>query len=224
MAERDGKVLFSRRLNQALDNAGVPPKNFGRQTTVAKMFGVTQKAARKWLEGEGMPATKRIGEIAERLGVYGEWLLSGQGPMNAEVSNVEPVHDVIRRVPLISWIQAGYGVDAVDQLKPGEYEDLLPCPVNCSEQTFALRVRGESMEPEYHEGDIVFVDPMVEPTHRKDVVVRNHVSDEAMLKRLFIEGDRKYLRALNPLYQEPVRLLKEDDRICGIVVFSGRYR
>ncbi len=81
--ERERKQ-FAARLNLALDEFGVPPKGKGRQTVVAKMFDVSQKGARKWLEGEGMPDTTKIPEIARRLGVRADWLLTGQGPMREE--------------------------------------------------------------------------------------------------------------------------------------------
>lgn len=46
---------------------------------VAKMFGVDQKAARKWLEGEGMPKTSRIPGMSRQLKVRAEWMLTGMG-------------------------------------------------------------------------------------------------------------------------------------------------
>ena len=46
---------------------------------------------------------------------------------------------------------------------------------------------------------------------------------DATLKLLF-EGERMCSRALNRDYPEPIRLVTEHDRICGVVVFSGRYR
>lgn len=45
------------------------------------MFRVSQKGARKWLEGEALPRLSRIPQIAGKCGVNGEWLLTGQGPM-----------------------------------------------------------------------------------------------------------------------------------------------
>jgi transcriptional regulator with XRE-family HTH domain len=74
------KSAFSSRLNEALDDAGVPPKFDGRQVAVAKMFGVSQKGARKWLEGEGLPTLEKCIEIATRLNVHVEWLATGRGP------------------------------------------------------------------------------------------------------------------------------------------------
>lgn len=80
MVTHDARHDFAVRFNEALDDAGVPPKNKGRQVAVGAMFGVTQNGARKWLEGESMPNTKRIPEMARQLGVRSEWLLAGEGP------------------------------------------------------------------------------------------------------------------------------------------------
>lgn len=85
------KVEFSKRLNMALDAFGVPPKGKGRQTQTAKIFGVGQKGARKWLEGEGFPSSEKMAEIASRLGVRLDWLASGRGEMySAEFKSDHP--------------------------------------------------------------------------------------------------------------------------------------
>jgi transcriptional regulator with XRE-family HTH domain len=83
MTEKDEARIrreFSERLNEALDDMGVPTKDLGRQTTAARLFGVSQKGVRKWLEGEGLPHTKRISKIANKVNVRQEWLLFGLGP------------------------------------------------------------------------------------------------------------------------------------------------
>lgn len=91
MVTEDERVQFSQRLNLALDRKDVPAKGHGRQGAVGRMFKVTQKGARKWLEGEAIPATWRIAKMAERLGVNGEWLLTGQGPMHREAQQAPPL-------------------------------------------------------------------------------------------------------------------------------------
>lgn len=72
---------FADRLNQLLDEAGFPEKFDGRQVALAKLFDVSQKGARKWLEGEGLPTLERCIVIAEHFRVNTEWLVSGRGPM-----------------------------------------------------------------------------------------------------------------------------------------------
>lgn len=85
---------FSFRLNQALDEAGLPPKHHGRQVEAAKLFGVSQNAVRKWLEGEVIPELDRLPEIVKKINslvprekpVSELWLAFGRGTMRGEPS------------------------------------------------------------------------------------------------------------------------------------------
>ena len=85
----------------------------------------------------------------------------GEGAKNTEpvFYNAEAGPDVRSLRPLISWVQAGEWAEIAGNFALGDAEDLLPCPVRCSPDTFVLRVRGESMEPKFHDGDLIFVDP-----------------------------------------------------------------
>jgi SOS-response transcriptional repressor LexA len=77
------------------------------------------------------------------------------------------------------------------------------------------------MEPKFHDGDLIFIDPQVSPDSGKYVVVLIEDSHEAMFKQLILEGDRQYLKALNPDW--PNRIIEVDSNatICGVVVFKG---
>lgn len=123
-------------------------------------------------------------------------------------------------VPLISWVQAGaWGGDAI---APEDAESWLMCPSPHSKHTFALTVRGVSMEPRYHDGDVIFVDPAVEPQHARNVVVRLAGEQQAMFRHLVVEGDKKFLQALNPDWPGPrLTELGPEDQIKGVVI--GRY-
>lgn len=72
---------FSKRLNNLLNAMDVPPMNLGR----ARWFHnyvkntlkieVSYEATRKWLSGEAIPYTKRIGSIAKGLNSTTEYLI-----------------------------------------------------------------------------------------------------------------------------------------------------
>ncbi len=79
MKQTASKTDFAARLNQLCSEHGLPEKFDGRQVQLAQIFKVSQKGARKWLEGEGMPTLERSIEIARHFGVHTEWLLSGRG-------------------------------------------------------------------------------------------------------------------------------------------------
>ncbi|MGS1071690.1 helix-turn-helix domain-containing protein [Burkholderia glumae] len=80
MVTIDERQAFSDRLNLVLDEEGYPPKGSGRQNRLAKEWDLSQKGVRKWLEGEGVPETTRLVEMAKRYGVSFEWLATGRDP------------------------------------------------------------------------------------------------------------------------------------------------
>ncbi len=80
---------FSERLNTALDDAGVPQKGMGRQSSLVRMLGVSHRVAKKWLEGSEFPPTSKMVKLSTLLNVRSNWLFSGQGLMR---SNGEEVH------------------------------------------------------------------------------------------------------------------------------------
>lgn len=85
---------------------------------------------------------------------------------------------------------------------------------------FVVPIYGDSMEPEYHSGDYVFVKLSVSLSSG-DIGVFELYGD-AYIKQIFIEGDKAYLHSLNPKYDDIIVDADSDFRIIGEVV--GRYR
>lgn len=126
-------------------------------------------------------------------------------------------------VPLISWIRAGQWADVADPYAVGDAEDWKSCPVRHGDRTFALKIKGFSMsnpggKPSFEEGDIIFVDPDREPTHRSLVIVRLDDQNEATFKRLIIDGESKYLEALNPSWPDRIIKVNGNATYCGVVI------
>jgi SOS-response transcriptional repressor LexA len=135
--------------------------------------------------------------------------------------NAEPGPDIRGLYPLISWVQAGAWSEIAGSFQLGTAADLVPCPISCSSETFVLRVRGESMEPKFHEGDLIFVDPNVEAVNNSYVVVRLEDSNEATFKQLLMDGEHTYLKALNPDWPDRIIRIDRQATISGVVVFKG---
>jgi transcriptional regulator with XRE-family HTH domain len=83
------RAAFALRMNELADDIGVPRR--GRQTALGKTFGVTPKAARKWLTGEGLPELGTAVAIANRAGVNVVWLLQGVGPKRGQAVDGEKI-------------------------------------------------------------------------------------------------------------------------------------
>lgn len=125
------------------------------------------------------------------------------------------------RHPLISWVQAREWPQIAKNYVPQPEDEQFPCPVDCSDESYVLRVRGVSMEPKFHDGELIFVDPKIPPAHGKYVVVRLDDSSEATFKQFIVEGDALYLKSLNPDWPKPIIEIDSDTTICGAVVFKG---
>ena len=154
-------------------------------------------------------------KLASCLGVDPDWLSHGDEYFIEGVKPAPPVH---RMVPLISWVQAGDWNEASDPYSVGDAEEWLPCHIKCGKNTFAVRVSGVSMEPEFKDGEVIIVDPSAEPRHNSFVVVRIDHENAATFKQLVVEGDTKYLRPLNRDFPTQFIEIDGNARISGVVV------
>ena len=224
--DMDARVAFARRLNQALDANGYPLKGQGRQTAVAKRFDVSQKGARKWLEAESIPEMKRLPAIASVLGVTVEWLLSGQGEAPGLVRAVGAMRELAAggektqqelahpgKVPEVAWADAA-GMSETSEPQP-QVLDWIRTTAPIDRRTYALKIQGDAMAPDFPEGHYVIVEPDL-PAEDGDFVIAALESDptHAVLRKLVRDGPDRFLRALNSAY--PMRPLA-GFKIVGVV-------
>ena len=131
--------------------------------------------------------------------------------------NVEPAAgQELNRVPVISWVAAGHWDEARDEFHPGDADEWIASEVR-GENIFAVRVKGDSMEPEFLEGDIIIVMPRVKPDPGDYVIVRNE-EGEATLKQLKQYGQTQVLHPLNPKYTDIELSKKYQYAIVGKVL------
>jgi repressor LexA len=109
--------------------------------------------------------------------------------------------------PLVGQIAAGGLAEAIEQSERLNLEELFPVKKN----TFALRVKGESMiEAQIADGDIVIC-RKTRTAHKGDIVVAMTDEGEATLKYWFPEANRIRLQPANssmkPIYARDVQVL-----------------
>lgn len=184
----DERPAFAARLNAALDamaSRDDEALSGGRQTAVARLFNVSQPAAGKWLKGEAMPETKRLPAMARALGVRYEWLVAGEGPMSQNMvqeaagmwgHGLRPLAEDSKRVPVLDYKQAGQYLLVLEGYRAnGGMADVGIDPERAKElsmESFALVVEGNSMEPDFKDGDIVIIDPARTPVPGSFVVAK----------------------------------------------------
>lgn len=85
---------------------------------------------------------------------------------------------------------------------------------------FVIPIKGDSMEPDYHDGDLVFIQTSVDLND--GVIGVFNYNGEAYIKQLVIDTEQSYLHSLNPKYKDMPITPETDFRIIGEVV--GRYK
>lgn len=81
---------------------------------------------------------------------------------------------------------------------------------------FVIPIKGDSMEPDYHDGDLVFIQTSVDLND--GVIGVFNYNGDAYIKQLVIDEDQAYLHSLNSAYKDMPITPDTDFRIIGEVV------
>lgn len=99
-----------------------------------------------------------------------------------------------------------------DQEKPTQENSEI---TSCAEaEPYALRVIGDSMAPEFLDGNIIVVDPVMSPRDGAFVII--DYRGETLFRQFIVESDKKFLKAINEAY--PTVEMEEDYRVRGVVI------
>jgi SOS-response transcriptional repressor LexA len=180
---------------------------------LAEMAGVSDAHIIYIETGRRNPTFDKVMNILDSLGVGVEDYLKEARP---GVANIEPARiGGHHRVPVISLVLAGKWKEVCDAFEPGDADEWIESDVR-GRNVFALRVVGDSMEPEFKEGEVVIVSPHVEAVPGDFVIVKNRAG-EATFKQLKKYGSRWVLHPLNPKYQD-LEVSRGEFKIIGKVV------
>lgn len=206
-------TTYSERLKKAMAHAKIT------QPALAEKAGVSQQNIQHLAsKGKGSSHTTAI---AKALGVNPEWLQTGAGEMMARTHTdigERSAEYGIKKVPLISSVQAGDFCESIDNYAPGDAEDWILCPTNHSDKAYALKIEGTSMKPRFLPGEIIVVDPERAALPGKFVVAKRDGDKKTTFKQLMADGDQHYLQALNPDWPNPIILMTEEWHICGVLI------
>ena len=204
------------------------------RSDLAKAIGRSPQAVGQVINGTTKALTAENNSLAAiYLGVNPHWLATGEGTMlpagdRAEPSNVVPAAIGTRRVPLISYVQAGCWTEATDPATVGDGFEYLLTDLELSGSAFALQIEGESMLPQFKPGDRVIVDPEIYP-QPGDFVVAMNGGHEATFKKYrprSMDEAGNVVFELVPLNEDfaPMRSDQTPIRIVGTMMEHRQYR
>jgi len=158
------------------------------QDEFGKLYGCTKGNVSLWENGLHEPSYAALADMSKRSGVpLPGILLPFTFRFNGDETNTEPARVGSKPVPLVNYVQAGQWKEIVEQPNPEELSEWLMTDLELSSQAFALEIKGDSMLPDFKEGDRVIIDPTVAP-NPGDFVVSRNAQFEATFKKYRSRG------------------------------------
>lgn len=188
------------------------------QKEMAEIVGVSAPTFHDWLKGKKMPRMKNVQKLADYFGVSLSDLIEDKTSIPIVSPDRLPsniMKPAARPIPILGTICAGNGIVTEENYIGQFFMD------NSVRADYALRVKGDSMiEAEIYDGDIAFL--------RKDFgfhpgriyAVIHGVENEALLKKVFKDGDRIILQPCNPAYSP---IIPDAETVCLVGELVGIY-
>lgn len=123
------------------------------QDDLAKKLDKDYSTIGKWELGQRSPIMIDVIKIAELFNVSLEKLIGGSIIFdNAELIDT-PTDNI--KIPVLGRIPAGMPFEAIEEQYTVDYEEIPSDWLKGGKEYFALKLDGDSMEPEYHDKDII---------------------------------------------------------------------
>lgn len=181
--------MFYEKLKLLRINAGLS------QYSLADALSIPQSTIGGWESGKREPKIATVQRLADFFGVSVDYLL-GRDSLSI---NFPPSPSIPggKWIPVLGTIQAGIPVEAINDIL--DYEEITP---NMSSQGehFALKIKGQSMEPKMSEGDIVIVRKQSDCDSGDTAVVLVN-GNEATIKRIQKTPEGVMLVPNNPVFE-----------------------
>lgn len=159
------------------------------QADVAKDLGINKATVSSWMNGTRIPRMPKIDLLCHYFNVSRADIM--------EPHTSAPVAYKTTMIPKLSAVSAGSGVLAQENVEG--YVDI-PEAMAKTGNFFALTVKGDSMEPDLHDKDVVIVKQQPD-AETGDLVIAKVNGDEGFCKRLKKYADGIALVSVNPSYE-----------------------
>lgn len=164
------------------------------QAEFAKMLNVHQTAVSQWETDKTKPDSSIYADIAKKFNVSLNYLMDIDN--NVEQASLKSGGTF--RIPVYGSIPAGIPMEAIEDIL--DYEEAPEDWRLGGKEFFALKIRGNSMEPEYRNGDIIIFLAQPDCENNEDCAVSINGNDWTF-KRVEKTTDGIFVKPLNPSYE-----------------------
>lgn len=211
------KESCSSRLRQALELRNI------KQADLSQITKIPKSAISQYLSGKFEPKQDRLEILAKALDVSEAWLMGYNVNFPCEYNdlNLPPptITEDYTTFPVIGEVAAGYEHIAMEDWE-GDTVDISNNYLKGrnKKEFFVLRVKGDSMYPEYQDGDKVLVLKQSTLNYSGQVGVVMYDNEFGTLKKVEYKQGEDWMRlvAINPAY--PPKLIENEDlELCNVL-------
>jgi repressor LexA len=192
------------------------------QVDVSRLIGVPQQSISNILRGVVKnPKIEVLIKLAEICKVDLKWLMTGKGEMIKSESIKYGAEDLIL-IPILGSIPAGMPVYAAEEVREGTVPYMKK---EISNNAFALKVTGDSMEPELEAGEIVVCEPKsYNELPGKGEIVAVRLQNDTAIKRFLKCKNQVVLISINTKYPPFVKKPEEISFLAKVVGKVKKYK
>ena len=193
------------------------------QTEFAEKIGFSRTAISAWEIGRNEPSNEDTIKIADFFGVSVDYIIGNsdvrKNYVTAEKWNNTDEFGNPAVVLVYGTIPAGIPMEMIEDII--DTEEIDASMLKGGKEYFGLKIKGNSMYPEYLDGDTIILEKVDNVESGTDAVVRVN-GDDATFKRVFKNENGIILQPLNPEFQPMIytneQIEKLPVRVIGKVV------
>lgn len=201
------KRIFAKNLNSIMEECDRTPAD------IVNLLGVSKSTVSSWRNGEKMPRMDKIEALANYFGCLKSDLIEQKSLRAPEVTEDTVIF------PVICEIAAGYDYPAYEDWS-GETVEIPKSYLHgrSRDDFFVLSVKGDSMYPQYMDGDKVLILKQSTMNRSGEIGAIIYDGDMATLKKIeYVDGeDWVKLIPINPEYT-PKTIRNEDLEQCHVL-------
>ncbi len=191
MTDIEQKKIFSKNLNYYLSKVNKT------QREVADAISVSPQTFNTWCQGIALPRMGKVQRLADYFHIEKSDLIDERTEQpSSPKSNI---------VKILGRVAAGIPLEAITDIVD---EEEIPEELARTGEFFGLRISGDSMEPDIHNGDTVIVKRQ-DDAESDEIVIALVNGNDGVCKRLKKYADSIALISLNPNY-EPMYFNQEE--------------
>lgn len=231
---------FTNRLNQVMHEQGLRQIDLVKKTKLVmekyiknyKGNGIDKSLLNKYIKGVAIAKQDKIYILAKALNVSEGWLMGYDVEKDRDwiededystlmIDNGRYIETEIKtiKIPVLGKVPAGTPIEAIEDVIG--YENIPATMLNSGENYFALKIDGNSMSPDYKNGDIIIVKQQEDCNSGDDCVVMVN-GDDATFKRVIKQNNAIILKPLNneyePYYFTSKEIITKPVKIIGVAI------